>query len=85
MRGLGINRRLGVWGTLISGLILGAVVASSGASSPVEKAENYDCMSSCYGNYRVCLMSGKSQSYCQNQYQNCSINCMGGGKNRAGE
>jgi hypothetical protein len=73
------NKQLGLWGALMSGLMLLAAIAANGVSSPVKDAQRYDCTSSCYNNYRYCLMQGKDSTYCASQYQSCTFNCGGGG------
>ncbi len=76
-------RKLGLWSMLLSGLMVLSAVAANSVQSPVKNADHYDCMSSCYLNYRACLMSGQQQAFCVNQYQMCSIGCGGGGTNGA--
>lgn len=76
-------RKLGLWGALVSGLMMLSAIAANSVQAPVKNAEHYDCMSTCYSNYRVCLMAGNPQSYCANQYQMCTIGCSGGGTNGA--
>jgi hypothetical protein len=73
------NKKLGVWGILVSGLTLLATVAANGVSSPVKETQKYDCTSSCFNNYRWCLTQGKSATFCATQYQTCMINCGAGG------
>lgn len=73
------QRRLGLWSLMASGLVLGAAVLSSGATTPIKDAQTYACADSCYINYRTCLMAGKTQTYCATQYQNCNLQCTFGG------
>lgn len=67
--------KLGLWSLLATGLVLGATVLSSGASTPIKDAQHYACTDSCYFNYRTCLMGGGGQSYCAIQYQTCQGQC----------
>lgn len=73
------QRKVGIWGAVTSGVILGAMAWSSGAAQPIKDAQTYGCTDSCYINYRWCLMQGKDGSYCATQYQTCTLNCTFGG------
>lgn len=72
---LSVKGRCGLWGLLMSGLLFLAVAVAGGVDLPAKTAQNYECTSSCFNNYRWCLMQGQNPSYCQNQYQWCVINC----------
>jgi hypothetical protein len=76
---LSTKSRLGLWSLLMGGLLMLAVAVSGSVNLPVKSAQTYDCVSSCYANFRYCLVQGKSQSYCQDQYSICTNNCMFGG------
>lgn len=71
--------RLGLWGTLVSGMMLLVAAAAGSISSLVKDAEQYSCSSTCYNNYRWCLMQGKDPGYCSSVYNTCISNCSGGG------
>ena len=73
------EQKLGLWGVLASALILSATILSSGVSTPAKNAQTYACTDTCYANYRLCLMAGKTQAYCSNQYQMCNLQCTAGG------
>ena len=83
MKNFNKSRKLGLWGAMLSGLLVLSAVAANSISTPEKKADRYDCYSSCYINYRACLMGGQSQTYCQSIYQQCTIGCSGGGTNGA--
>jgi hypothetical protein len=79
---LSVKGRCGLWGLLMSGLLVLAVAVAGGVDLPVKNAQKYECTSSCFNNYRWCLMQGNPQPYCQNQYQVCTFNCAAHGAAR---
>jgi hypothetical protein len=49
----------------------------AGTRTALEGAQPYSCGSSCYEKYYQCVISGKSNTYCQQQYSLCLLNCGG--------
>lgn len=69
------KRQLGIWGAMASCIALGAAAWSLGAAQPIQSAQTYSCVDSCYGNYRWCLMQGGNPTTCAKQYQSCTLSC----------
>jgi hypothetical protein len=78
------KRQLGIWGAMTSCIALGAAAWSLGAAQPIQDSQAYSCTTSCYANYRWCLMQGGDHMTCTVQYQNCTLSCAFGSA-RAGD
>lgn len=72
------KRQLGIWGAMTSCIVLGAAALSLGATQPIQDAQSYSCTTSCYANYRECLMKGGDAMACAVKYQNCNLSCLFG-------
>lgn len=79
-----MKRQLGLWGAMTSCIALGAAAWSLGAAQPIQDAQTYACVDSCYINYRWCLMQGGNPTACAKAYQNCNLSCAFGSA-RAGD